>query len=150
MKKALQICLLAWAGTLCIAALAADGQPPLSLEGTSWQLVAIQDMSDAVFSPDDPAKYTVRFRSEGRLQVESDCNRGGGTWRQDGSSVEFEGVYSTQAMCPPGSLHNRFMMNLNTVRSFVTRDGNLFLATFADGAILEFEPLVFVPVGRPQ
>lgn len=126
-------------------ALAQAPEPVEPLEGTSWQLVRIQSMDDAVFVPADPALYTVRFRSEGRLQVQSDCNRAGATWVQEGSQLRFEGLNSTQALCNPGSLHNRFISNLLAIASFVRRDGHLFLATWADGAILEFEPLVFSP-----
>jgi len=44
-------------------------------------------------------------------------------------------------MCPPESLHDRFLSDLGYVRSFVMDGGHLFLATLADGAILEFEPV---------
>ena len=138
------MCCLPW--TLSRAA----EESPLSLEGTSWQLLEIQDLGNSRFAPDSPAKYTVRFRSEGRLQVESDCNTGGATWQQDGNTVEFVGLYSSEALCPPGSLHNRFMMHLHNVRSIVTRDGHLFLATSMEGVLLQFEPLVFVPASRRQ
>jgi para-nitrobenzyl esterase len=47
----------------------------------------------------------------------------------------------TRAMCPPGSLYDRFISDLGYVRSFVLKDGHLFLATRTDGAILEFEPM---------
>jgi hypothetical protein len=47
----------------------------------------------------------------------------------------------TRGTCPPGSLYDRFISDLDYVRSFVLEDGHLFLATMADGAILEFEPM---------
>lgn len=116
-----------------------------NLEGTSWQLVQIQSMDDKVLVPNNPRNFTVRFRTENRLVVEADCNRAGATWLQDGSSLVFEGLVTTRAMCPPPSMFNRFIADLTYISSFVTRDGHLFLATMADGAILEFEPLVFSP-----
>jgi para-nitrobenzyl esterase len=45
------------------------------------------------------------------------------------------------AICPPGSLHDRFIGDLGYVRSYVLKDGHLFLATMADGSILQFEPV---------
>lgn len=117
----------------------------MNLEGTSWQLVQMQSMDDRVYTPNNPENYTVRFRSENRLVVEADCNRAGATWVQNDSSLVFEDLFTTRAMCPPPSLFNRFIVDLTYVRSFVTRDGHLYLATIADGAILEFEPLVFSP-----
>jgi hypothetical protein len=44
-------------------------------------------------------------------------------------------------MCPPESLSERYLAQFEWVRSYVMRDGHLFLATMADGAIIEFEPL---------
>lgn len=43
-------------------------------------------------------------------------------------------------MCPPDSLHDRCLVQFPWVRSYVKQDGNLFLATMADGSIIEFEP----------
>ena len=146
MKSKLRHCLLL---TLILLAsrsgflLSAQEVP--GLEGTSWQLVQIQSMNDTVFIPPDPGQYTVRFRSENRLVVQSDCNRAGATWQQNGKELSFTGFTTSQNMCNPGTLHNRFVSALLGVRSFVSQNGHLFLATFADGAILEFEPLVFSP-----
>ena len=43
----------------------------------------------------------------------------------------------TRAMCPPGSLHDRFIEDLGFVVSFVMKDGHLFLSLRADGGIYE-------------
>lgn len=40
--------------------------------------------------------------------------------------------------CGPDSLDARFVKELGFVRSYVLNDGKLFMATLADGAILEF------------
>jgi para-nitrobenzyl esterase len=46
----------------------------------------------------------------------------------------------TRAMCPPGSLHDRIVKQLPYIRSYVIKDGHLFLSLMADGGIYEFEP----------
>jgi heat shock protein HslJ len=113
-----------------------------TLEGTAWQLVRIVSMDDRVFVPDERSKYTLAFASEGRLVVRADCNRGQGTWSvKEPSHLEFGTLATTRAMCPPGSLYDRFISDLSYIRSFVLKDEHLFLATMADGAILEFEPM---------
>jgi len=43
-------------------------------------------------------------------------------------------------MCPPGSLHDQIVKQLPHVRSYVMKDGRLFLSLMADGGIYEFEP----------
>ena len=47
----------------------------------------------------------------------------------------------TRAKCPPGSLHDQIVKQWNNVRSYVVKDGHLFLSLMADGGIYEFEPV---------
>jgi para-nitrobenzyl esterase len=152
-----RVLLLALGVTCCAASGACGGETPPTaaapasapaseaspvLEGTAWRLVAIRSMDDSVYEPDDRDRYTIEFGAEGRLAVRADCNRGSGGWtREDSSGLRLGPLAMTRAMCPPGSLHDRFVRDLDAVRSFVERDGHIHLATFADGAILEFEPL---------
>jgi heat shock protein HslJ len=112
-----------------------------SLQGTSWQLVKFQGGDDRTLTPDDPAKYTIEFAAEGRLAVRLDCNRGRGTWKTTGpNQLEFGPLALTRAKCPEGSLHDQIAKQWTFVRSFVIRDGHLFLSLMADGGIYEFEP----------
>jgi heat shock protein HslJ len=91
--------------------------------------------------PDDKAKYTIAFGTDGRLSARIDCNRGNGTWKSSGPpQLEFGPLALTRAMCPPGSLHDRIVKHWPYVRSYVIKDGHLFLSLMADGGIYEFEP----------
>src|SRR6476660_9006357 len=64
-----------------MVAIGIQAQPPAvkksesGLAGTSWQLVRIQYMDDKVLTPDDPAKYTLAFGTDGRVSMRIDCNR---------------------------------------------------------------------------
>ncbi len=123
-------------------AAASRASPSDTLAGTAWRLVQIMSMDDQIFTPEERNKYTLGFEDDGRLIVRADCNRGQGTWSvKPPSQLEFGQLATTRALCPPGSLHDRFISDLNYVRSYVLEDGHLFLATLADGAILEFEPM---------
>jgi para-nitrobenzyl esterase len=111
-----------------------------SLAGTSWQLVKIQGSDDTVVVPDDKSKYTLAFAPDGSLSARIDCNRGRGTWKSSGpNQLELGPMALTRAMCPPGSLHDRMVRQLPFVRSYVIKDGRLFLSLMADGGIYEFE-----------
>ena len=113
----------------------------LSLQGTSWQLVKFQGGDGATLTPDDKSKYTLDFGSDGRVAARLDCNRGGGTWKATGSSqLEFGPLALTRARCADPSLHDHIVTQWNFIRSFVIRDGHLFLALRADGGIYELEP----------
>lgn len=112
------------------------------LSGTSWRLVEIKSMDDTVDTPDDPDKYTLEFQADGRAAMKADCNRGTGAWTSKSENqLEFGPIASTRAMCPPGSISDKYLAQFEWVRSYVIKNGHLFLATMADGPIIEFEPM---------
>jgi para-nitrobenzyl esterase len=43
-------------------------------------------------------------------------------------------------MCPVGSLHDDLVRQWPYVRSYVVKDGRLYLSLMADGGTIEFEP----------
>ena len=121
---------------------AAPSKADVALAGTAWQLVEIVSVNDRVDAPDDRSLYTLAFQADGSLSVSADCNRGTGYWTSPSpGQLQFGQFAATQALCPPGSLHDRYMTQFPWVRSYVMKNGHLFLATMADGAIIEFEPM---------
>lgn len=112
------------------------------LPGRTWQLVEIVSMNDEVAAPKDRSLYTIVFKSDGTAHIQADCNRGTGSWASSSpGKLEFSEIAATMAMCSPDSLHDPFMALFPYVRSYVVKDGHLFLATMADGSISEFEPV---------
>ena len=91
---------------------------PSDLGGTSWQLVKFQGSDGTSLRPDDPAKYTLAFGTDGRLSARIDCNRGNSTWKSPApSQLELGPLALTRAMCPSGSLHNQIVKQWPYVRS---------------------------------
>jgi para-nitrobenzyl esterase len=122
-----------------------------SLAGTSWRLVKFQGSGGTTLTPDDRSKYTIAFGAYGRLTARVDCNRGRGTWKSSGSNqLQVGALALTRAACRPASLHDQMVKQWGSIRSYVVRDGHLFLALMADGGIYEFEPLASVPVIVPD
>jgi heat shock protein HslJ len=120
---------------------AAQSPDGFAFSGTQWQLVEILSMDGASFKPQDRSHYTIDFTPGGRALVRADCNRAAATWTAKGTNeLLFGPVASTRMVCSPDSLWERYIAQFEWVRSYVTRDGHLFLATMADGAIIEFEP----------
>jgi heat shock protein HslJ len=137
----------AGASSLDPAGSAADGAVLDHLAGTSWRLIKIMSMDDSVYTPDDPALYTLYFGTDGTVRLRADCNRGTGSWASSSpGQLTFGPIATTRAACPPGSLHDRYVSQFEWVRSYVMEDGRLFLATMADGSIIEFEPVDDVPL----
>jgi heat shock protein HslJ len=112
------------------------------LPGKTWQLVEIVSMNDRVDVPNDRSLYTVSFETDGIAQIHADCNRGTGSWTSTApGKLQFGQIVATQALCPPNSLHDNYLKQFPWVRSYVVKHGHLFLATMADGSIIEFEPV---------
>jgi para-nitrobenzyl esterase len=135
--------LLAAASGVLIANAAAAQEASPGLEGTSWQLVQFRGGDGTTLTPGDRARYTLAFRAGGNLTARIDCNRARGTWKSRGAGqIELGRTMAlTRAMCAPGSLHDQIVQQLGNIRSYVMRDGHLFLSLMAGGGIYEFEPL---------
>jgi len=123
------------------AATGAQSLASTNLQGSSWRLVQIA-MSDGVTRPAiERSRYTIGFGAEGVLNVRFDCNRGRGSWTSSGAgNLEFGPLALTRALCPMGSLHDELVRQWPHVRSYVIKDGRLFLSLMADGGTIEFEP----------
>jgi para-nitrobenzyl esterase len=135
-KRALLLALLA---TGC--AQTAPQSPPDGLAGTSWRLVKFQGGDGAELRPYDKSLYTLAFTADGNVNARIDCNRGRGSWKSAGKGqLELGPMAITRAACAPGSLHDRLVRQYPHIRSYVIRDGHLFLSLMADGGIYEFEP----------
>jgi heat shock protein HslJ len=139
---ALSVCLAACSSSASVT----ESQP--SLAATSWQLVAIQSMDDSQGTTPiaNPERFTAHFTPDGRVSFRLDCNRGMATWASspsgDGTAgtLRFGPLATTRAMCPPPHLDQRVARDLGFVRSYLFKEGNLFLSLEADGGMYEWQP----------
>lgn len=112
-----------------------------ALQGTSWQLVKFEGGDGKTLVPDDRTRYTIEFGPGDQLAARIDCNRGRGSWKSAGpSQLRFGPLALTRAACPPASMHDQIVKQWGNIRSYVIKDGHLFLSLMADGGIYEFEP----------
>jgi len=112
------------------------------LGGTSWQLVKFESSDGKALVPDDRTKYTIAFAADGSLAARIDCNRGRGTWKSPApNQLQLGPLALTRAICPPGSLHDHIVKRWSSIRSYVVKDGHLFLSLAVDGGTYELEPL---------
>ena len=120
------------------------------LVGTSWKLVRFQGSDDTTLTPDDGSKYTIEFQPEGKLAARIDCNRGAGTWTSEESNrLELGTLALTRMACVQTSpIGQRLSKDWTYVRSYVLKDGHLFVSLMADGGIYEFAPIAGAPA-RP-
>jgi para-nitrobenzyl esterase len=127
---------------VAIASATANAQNQSGLAGTSWKLVKLQGGDEATTVPDDGAKYTITFNSNGRVSARVDCNRGGSTWKSTRpNELQFGSWSMTRAKCPAGSLYDRIVREGAAVRTYDIKNGHLFLSGMAAGGYYELEPL---------
>lgn len=127
---------------LGLCAACARLSPPGELAGTSWRVLRIMSMDDNIYSPAASARYTLDFAADGIVTMQIDCNRGSGSWTSPmPGQLTFGPIAATRALCADSRFHDRYLSQFEWVRSYVLSDGRLYLATMADGAIIEFEPL---------
>ena len=122
------------------------------LLNTAWQLRSIQSKNDEQpnVTVEQPERYTLHFLADGRLALQLDCNRGTGSWQTspaasgtsaDSGQLSFGPIATPRMFCPQPSLESRVGRDMGIVRSYLLRDGHLFLSLMADGGIYEWQPL---------
>ena len=119
------------------------------LAGTSWRLVEIQSMDDAQGTTrvDDPSRYTMRLNADGSAALRLNCNSATGTWTAEAGPEPSSGRFTfgplaaTLALCPPPSLDGQITKQAPYFRSYLLKDGRLYLSLMADGGIFAWEPL---------
>ena len=123
--------------------------PVSPLAGTGWRLLYFQSMDDATGTvyPDDPAQYTMRLKMDSRVTMRLNCNQASGTWSAEPSGggasgrFEFGSLATTRAICPSPSMDERIASHAKYIRSYLLKDGRLYLSLFADGGIYAWEPI---------
>lgn len=118
-----------------------EAAAPTSLPGTTWNWVQTQYSNDFVVAPADPTAYRITFGEDGTVNVQDDCNVLNGTYTAgENGELTIDLQTSTMAACPPGSLHDQFLLDLSGVASYLIQDGSLFAAIKFDTGVMEFAP----------
>lgn len=113
---------------------------PVSLSGTSWQLLEIRNADGSVLHPDDPANFTVAFEPDGSVIARLDCNRGHGTWKSESpGQIELGPMALTRMMCLHPALSDRMAKDWSSLHSYAIEGGHLRLM-LSEGEYYEFKP----------
>ena len=137
---------------LLLAACGTDGQAQskaFALAGTEWSLISIQSMDDSIGTkrPEAGQTYTMSFAADGKASFVVNCNRANGTWKAEASASGDSGTLTfgplgmTKMLCPAPSLDTQVARDMGYVRTYLVKDGKLYLSLMADAAIYAWEPL---------
>jgi heat shock protein HslJ len=120
-----------------LSAQAAAGLPAEMVDVT-WEWVSFTTPVEEI-TVDVPERYTMQLTKDGNVALQADCNRGMTSYTagSDGK-LTFSGIALTRAMCPQGSLSNRFVREVERASSYFLRDGDLFLELPVDSGTLRF------------
>jgi para-nitrobenzyl esterase len=112
------------------------------LNGTSWQLIKLNMPDESTIVPNDPSKYTITFGRDGRVIARVDCNRASSTWRSArAGELQFGSWSRGSAKCASDSLHDKIVNEGGAVRTYVIKDGHLFLSGMKAGGSYELAPM---------
>ena len=94
--------------------------------------------NDEAFVPANPENYNIQFQPDGKVSIQADCNRVGGTYTVDGNSLTIETGPTTLAACPPSSLGDRFVTQLSSAAIYFFQEKNLFIDLKFDSGTMKF------------
>jgi heat shock protein HslJ len=96
--------------------------------------------------PSDHALYTMWLHGDGSVTMQLNCNRATGTWSAEPGSDASSGRFTfgplaaTRALCPPPSMDESIVAQSQFIRSYLLKDGRLYLSLMADGGIYVWAP----------
>jgi heat shock protein HslJ len=115
-----------------------DSTLPSNVVDVTWQWVSFTTPIEQI-SVDAPERYTIQFGRDGRAALKADCNRGTASYSVGADRhIAFHPFTLTRAMCPPGSLSDRFAKEVGRATSYFVKDGDLFLELPVDSGTLRF------------
>ena len=108
--------------------------------GVTWKWEKFEGGDSRTIVVDRPEQYTVQFLADGKVSIRADCNWGSGAYKLNGSSLSVSIMAMTMAACPPESLSDQYVRDLNDVASYAIYDGKLHLNLKASTGTMVFVP----------
>jgi heat shock protein HslJ len=108
------------------------------LVGTPWYWDQTTMNNGEMLVPDNPASYTVQFFPDSSILIQADCNQVIGTYTVEGSSITIQMGPVILAACPPGSLSDQFVANLNEAAIYTIQDDKLLIGLRMDSGTMQF------------
>ncbi|UCD98646.1 MAG: META domain-containing protein [Chloroflexota bacterium] len=108
------------------------------LVGYEWTWVEFLENNDTVTRPDNPANYTLEFLPDGTVTLKADCNMANGSYVVSQGQLELEILATTLALCPEGSLSEKYIQLLNDAVAFIRQGDFLYLDIMMDAGSMKF------------
>ncbi len=123
-------------GQLCQINLRGNADPVLVNTLWKWQQTVYS--KDTRSFPPNPEHYTLMLMPDGKVNIRADCNLGGGVYILRGQEISIEITHTTRAACPPGSLEQSYIHDLNGAARYRMEDDFLFIDLTNDTGTMKF------------
>jgi heat shock protein HslJ len=108
------------------------------LIGVQWKWIETYYKNGTYVQSYDPNAYTIQLLEGGGLRVRADCNMAGGSYAVDGEYIYLQIVHSTMAACPPESLSDLFLSDLNAAVRYYFKNHKLYIILKNDKGVMVF------------
>jgi heat shock protein HslJ len=108
------------------------------LAETYWYWVQTLYSDGKKVIPTDHNRYTLKFQSNGDLNIKADCNLKGGRYVVDGNRLTLEITHSTMAACEDGSLEDTYVRDLSEGTKYLIKNGDLDIGLKHNSGTMKF------------
>jgi heat shock protein HslJ len=108
------------------------------LVGTVWKWQQTLHNNDTRAVPQNPENYTLKLLPDGKVSIQADCNLGGGVYTLRGSEISIEITHTTRAACPPESLEQSYIRDLNAAVIYFMKGDFLYIDLKYDTGTMKF------------
>lgn len=116
----------------------ARGKTDQMLTATVWKWQQTLYNNDTRAVAPDPDRYTLKLLSDGKVSIRADCNLGGGVYTLRGSEISIEITRTTRAACPPESLEQSYIRDLNAAAIYSMQGDFLYIDLKYDTGTMKF------------
>ena len=115
----------------------AHNKDPNFVVGKTWQWVETVTPIQTVKAT-TPANYHFTLSGDGKVQYMFDCNRGNGSYTIAEGRLSFSPAVSTRMACRPNSQASEYQRDIERIKSFFIKEGDLYLEMPVDGGTMRF------------
>src|SRR5882672_10389091 len=111
----------------------------VSIPAGTWRLVSLRETGHDEVRIADPGAFTAEFGSDGRVQLQADCNRCGGTYSAGSRNLKVGPLACTRAFCTATApLDTTFAALMGSAQTWSSADDRHLELASASG-VLRFQ-----------
>jgi heat shock protein HslJ len=111
----------------------------VSIPAGTWRLVSLRETGHDEVRVADPGAFAVEFAADGRVQLQADCNRCGGTYTAGSRNLKVRPMACTRAFCAATApLDTTFTSLVGSAQTWTSPDDQHLELASASG-VLRFQ-----------